>query len=107
MRKPPNGGEFFTLESCIIGEGSLNLKDVDLDSTNREFHDFFNEAQVSSAKKVHQQKLEVVCGTQDEVASGQVSLWCHHVKLLYDTMQSCFNVFKFFPFWVVVWCGSS
>jgi hypothetical protein len=74
MRKPVNSGEFFTLESCIVGEGGLNLKDVDLDLTNREFHDFFKEAQASCTKKVHQQKLEVVCGAQDEVTSGQVSL---------------------------------
>jgi hypothetical protein len=76
MRKPPNSGEFFILESSIVGEGGLNLKDVHLDSTNKEFHDFFKEAQGSSVKKVHQQKMEVVCSAQDEVTSTQVSLRC-------------------------------
>ncbi|XP_047049722.1 uncharacterized protein LOC124654779 [Lolium rigidum] len=74
MRKPVNSGEFFTLESCIVGEGGLNLKDVDLDLTNREFHDFFKEAQASCTKKVHQQKLEVVCGAQDELIQPGIEI---------------------------------
>ncbi|CAM0948777.1 unnamed protein product [Alopecurus aequalis] len=73
-RKPPKSGEFFTLESCIASEEGLNLKDVDLDSTNREFHDFFKEAHTSSTKKVHQQKLEVVCGAQDELIQPGIEI---------------------------------
>ncbi|GJN07185.1 hypothetical protein PR202_ga24991 [Eleusine coracana subsp. coracana] len=75
MREPRkqhllNGDEFRMLESSIIDEGDLCLKNADLDSAAMAFNSFFGEA--NSSAKVHKQTLKVVSDSYQGAASDKV-----------------------------------
>ncbi|GJN28492.1 hypothetical protein PR202_gb16624 [Eleusine coracana subsp. coracana] len=75
MREPRkqhllNGDEFLMLESSIIDEGDLCLKNADLDSAAMAFNSFFGEA--NSSAKVHKQTLKVVSDSYQGAASDKV-----------------------------------
>ncbi|KAK3118216.1 hypothetical protein QOZ80_9BG0695810 [Eleusine coracana subsp. coracana] len=74
MREPRkqhllNGDEFLMLESSIIDEGDLCLKNADLDSAAMAFNSFFGEA--NSSAKVHKQTLKVVSDSYQGAASDK------------------------------------